>query len=340
MPRAAQDGRVLKLARDFGMKGAGNPVAFVVDRCVRHVTAWVKEFAPSNLEELLQTVIAKVGLIIEEIHTDEDLAQVSERYLQDGEGGFGRVVQEFDDHTFALVLRLRRPRHGCAHVAVIDCRERKRARRWFSIWHEVAHLLAEPQLSFNFRRTVFPDKDPVEQLMDAIAGELAFYRPMYELHLPDGIRPTFAHLEDHRLRLAPSASREAAYATAIGRANTPVVFIVAELDIKANQRRALRTGLLFPQAAPTPELRAVRVVSSDLSRAGGLFIPRNMRVPQSSLISRVFSQETADLADKTWSSREVLSDWSDSKGNRLDAVAVIVEVGRSGGRVFALLTST
>jgi hypothetical protein len=338
MARAAQDSRVVKLAREFGMKGAGNPVAFVVDRCVRQVTAWVKEFGPSNLEELLETVIAKVGLIIEEVQTDDDLEQIPKRYLQGGEGGFGRVLQAFDDRTFALVLRLRRPRHGCAHVAVIDCRGRKRARRWFSIWHEVAHLLAEPQLSFNFRRTVVPDKDPVEQLMDSIGGELAFYRPMFELILPDGVRPTLGHLEDHRVRQAPSASREAAYGTLIGRAGIPAVFIVAEMDFKASEHRALQTGFLFPQAAPTPELRAVRVVSSDLSRGSGLFIPRNMRVPPTSVISRVFLQETADLADKTWSSRELLSDWSDSKGNRLADVPVMVEAGRSGSRVFALIT--
>jgi len=338
MPRRAQDIRVLQIARDFGMKGAGNPVAFVVDRCVRQVTTWVKELAPSNLEELLQTVIVKVGLIIEEIYADYDLTQVSDRYLQDGEGGFGRVVQAFDDRTFALVLRLRRPRHGCTHVAVIDCRERKQARRWFSIWHEVAHLLAEPQLSFNFRRTVFPDKDPVEQLMDTIAGELAFYRPLYELQLPDGTGPTLAHLEDHRLRLAPSASREAAYATAISRMGTPAVFIVAEKELKANQRRALQTGLLFAEAAPIPELRAVRVVSNELGQARGLFIPRNMRVPQSSLISRVFYEETIDLTDKTWNKGEVLSAWSDSTGKRLTDVPVMVEAGRSGSRVFALIT--
>ncbi len=110
------------------------------------------------------------------------------------------------------------------------------------------------------------------------------------------------------------------------------------MDFKASERRALRTGFLFPQAAPSPELRAVRAISSDLSRGSELFIPRNMRVPQTSLISRVFLRETADLADKTWSRREVLSDWSDSKGNRLGDVAVMVEAGRSGGRVFALIT--
>lgn len=338
MPRTTQDGRVLKLARELGMKGAGDPVHFVVDRCLRHVRTWVTEFTPANLEDLLQTVIGKVGLIVEEINADDDLPQIADRYLRDGEGAFGRVLRAFDDKTFALVLRLRRPRHGCAHVAVIDCRGRKRARRWFSIWHEVAHLLAEPQLSFNFRRTVVPDKDPVEQLMDSIAGELAFYRPMFELALSDGVRPTIADLEDHRVRLAPSASREAAYGTLISRAHIPAVLIVAEMEFKASEHRALQNRFLFPEAAPTPELRAVRVVASELGRRSALFIPRNMRVPPTSLISRVFLQETADLADGTWNGRELLSEWSDSKGKRLAEMPVVVEAGRSGGRVFALIT--
>lgn len=337
MAMARQDNRVLKIARDLGMKGMGDSVAFVIDRCVQQVGAWVKEFAPGNLEDLLKTVIVKVGLIVEEIYTDGDLTQVAERYLRDGEGAFGRVLQALDDRTFALVLRLRRPRNGCAHVAVIDCRGSKGARRWFSIWHEVAHLLAEPQISFNFRRTVVPDKDPIEQLMDAIAGELAFYRPMFALSA-GGVRPTLAMLEEHRLNQAASASREAAYGTDVGRLQVPAVFLVAELELKARERRSLQTGFLFPQAVPTPELRAVGVVSSEPSRQCGLFIPRNMRVPGKSVISRVFFEKTVDLADRTWESRELLSDWSDSKGNCLADMPVIVEAGRAGSRVFALIT--
>jgi hypothetical protein len=57
-----------------------------------------------------------------------------------------------------------------------------------------------------------------------------------------------------------------------------------------------------------------------------------------SSFSRVFFEETADLADRTWESREMLSDWSDSKGNRLAKAPVIVEAGRAGNRVFALIT--
>lgn len=326
--------RVVSLARQLGMVGHGDAVAYLVSYSLRTVDAWAKEFGPTTVHGLLQTVIAKVGLIVEYVRSDQDVATISSRYLREGEGGFARVPTELDDRTYALVLQLRKARHGCTHVAVIDCRGSKEAKRWFSVWHEVAHLLVQPQLAFDFRRTVAGDKDPMETAIDAIASELAFYRPMTSLSLPDGTKPSFAALELHRLQKSPDASLESSYATTIQRLANPALFLVADLAFKLSERREQLSGSLFPENAPVPHLRAVRVVGNATAAAVGLFIPQNIRVPERSVIARVFCGEL-HLANVP---RQERLDWWESQGRRLMEIPIIAEAGLFGRRVFAIIT--
>ena len=275
-------------------------------------------------------MLAKVGLIVEEICDDYDLHTIVARYVGVGEGGFGRLVgRTFDPQTYAVVVRLRRPQNGRTHVAVIDCRGPKRSRRYFSIWHEVAHLLTNPQLDFDFRRTVHPDKDPMESLMDSVAAELAFYKPFFRFSLPSGTRISFKALEAHRALYSPEASRAAAYGTVVSSLTEPALLVVAKFNLKAAERRAAQSGTLFPHLAPQPELRAATVIPSPGAQAAGLFLPPNMRVPVDSIIAEVFQN--------TWSSRENLSIWV-SKGRAQPSFAVVVEAGRCGGIVLALMT--
>ena len=165
---------VLDIAHGLGMPASADPVAYLITYCRRLVDRWVRDYGPRSLGELLSTAAAKIGVIIEEVHQDWDLQEISQRYLAQREGSFARIASELDQRTFALAIRLRRPRNGCSHVAVIDCRGSKHARRWFSILHEIVHLMLNPQLELDFRRTTAESKDPVEAMIDKIAGELAF----------------------------------------------------------------------------------------------------------------------------------------------------------------------
>jgi hypothetical protein len=330
---------VVHLACDLGMPShARDPVAYVVSYCRRKVDAWVEQFGPRDLRELLDTVLAKVGLIVEEIWDDYDLHATVGRYLSAGEGGFARLVgNTFDAQTYAVVVRLRRPHNGRTHVAVIDCRSPKRARRWFSIWHEVAHLLTNPQLVLDFRRTVRPDKDPMESLMDSVAHEFAFYERFFQFREQPGRGISFKALEAHRTQHAPEASREAAYSTVVSNLVQPVLLVVANLNLKVAERRAAAAGTLVPTLAPQPVLRAVSVIPSRGAEQAGFFLPRNMRVPPDSIIANVFGHQILDLTQRTWISHENLSMW-ESKGRTQPSFAVVVEAGRCGARVLALIT--
>jgi hypothetical protein len=321
---------VSKLARDAGMFDSGDAVAFLIKYCRRKVDQWVEQFEPANLPQLLDTVTARLGLILEYVETSEGLAEIVQRYVLRGEGGFIRVQLELDADTYALVVRLRQPINGRMHVAVIDCRGVKAARRWFSVWHEIAHLLVQPQLIFDFRRTRNEEKDAVESAMDAIAGELAFYEKLFSFESND---LTFESLESHRQRHSADASAQAAYATVIKRVKRPALLLVAEPALKVGVRRAMKSALLFTEAAPTPSLRAVTIIGSPSSAEAGLYIPKNMRVPQRSIIHRVHQGE---LAAETITVQEDLAWWT-SAGKCLQSVRVSVEAKTFGSRIMAII---
>ena len=107
---------VLNIARGLGMPVSGDPVAYLIAYCRRAVDRWVQDYGPRSLRELLETAAAKIGVIIEEVHQDWDLSNISQRYFAQGEGGFACIASELDQRTFALAIRLRHPRkwmHPC-----------------------------------------------------------------------------------------------------------------------------------------------------------------------------------------------------------------------------------
>ncbi len=329
----------LRMARDLGMPASAEPVAYLTAYCRRLIDRWVHDFTPRSLRELLDTVAAKIGVMIEEVHDDRDLIEISHRYLSQGEGTFARITAELDQRTFALAIRLRRSRNGCTHVAVIDCRGSKYARRWFSMWHEIVHLMLNPQLELDFRRTTAESKDPVEAMIDKIAGELAFYPPMYDSPLLSSGRPSMADLETHRKLLSPEASREAAYATAVSRISRPALFLVAGLALKASEQRALDSRR-FPAVPPTPQLRVLRTAGSENAKAAGLFVPHHYRVPPSSIIYRLFHEEIDSSSDGIYREVENLDQWIDSTGRSLPSLPIVVETTRNGTQVvFAIITT-
>lgn len=328
----------LRMARDLGMPASAEPVAYLTAYCRRLIDRWVLDFAPRSLRELLDTVAAKIGVITEEVHDDRDLIEISRRYLSQGEGTFARIASELDGRTFALAIRLRRSRNGCTHVAVIDCRGPKYARRWFSIWHEIVHLMLNPQLELDFRRTTAETKDPVEAIIDKIAGELAFYPPMYESATLSDLRVCFRDLENHRERLSPEASRESSYATIISRMQRPTLFVVAALALKASEERALQTHRPG-DPLPIRKLRVIRTAASNSARSAGLFIPHKYRVPHASIIYRLFNGEV-ESASGSLQKIENLNLWEDSQGRRLANVPVLIEAMRNGDQVIFALIAT
>src|SRR5208337_4775857 len=96
---------------------------------------------------------------------------------------FATMRLKFDDPgnpTYGVLIRRSNAEADAPdrYVAVIDCRGRKLARRFFTRWHEIAHRLTTHADS---GEPVYrSEHDPVGRLMDAIAGHIGFYGPLFE----------------------------------------------------------------------------------------------------------------------------------------------------------------
>jgi hypothetical protein len=138
--------------------------------------------APPAIPDL---TASKLGTKFEEIHSDDELDEVRERYLRQGEKAFASLQEELSAQVFGVTFRRTSRRSWeLPFVSVIDCRGEKRFRSYYTKWHELGHLLIlTDQMRLTFRRTHFglEDKDPEEALVDVIAGAFGF--------LPELVRP-------------------------------------------------------------------------------------------------------------------------------------------------------
>jgi hypothetical protein len=223
---------------------------------------------------------------------------------------------------------------------------KKKWRAYFSKWHEIAHVLIDsPQLSFSFRKTPVDKKKPKEQMADRVAGDLAFYAPLFLPELLARIknekRVTFEIIEDLRKTVCKSASREATIRAAVLRSPYPQLMVIADYDLKAHEKRIVTSlqGDLFPEEELPfePKLRAVAVTGNIAASDSGLWIYRNMEVPQISIIFETYVDMV--LPPQVYSNIENLNWWKHSGGQLKDLI-IYVEAQKIGRRVFGLISCT
>jgi hypothetical protein len=329
MARIALDHHVRAVASQLGVTLRADPTALIVDRCVQRVAAWADELGPvDSLEGLLDVVCEKLRLRFELLESDEDVGLIRAKYLKARELAFADLDREFNATTDAVVFRLRNAPEwsNVRYVAVVDGRGHKRYRIWFSKWHEVAHLLAEPQTKFVYRRTQAFKREPVERLMDQIAGALAFYEPLFvpqlvEHRLLERV-PRLAELASFAQSEHPYASLQATIGAAIKHHRVPLVLVEAKLALKSGEKQGAK-----------PRLRAVTSTHNPAALRKKIFVHRNMRVPERSIIAAVFANQRSA---ENRSSVECLS-WWESAGESLSARPMRVEAMRAGAsRVLAL----
>ena len=171
-----------------------------------------------------------------------------------------------------------------------------------------------------------------ESLVDAIAGQAGF--------LPRFLRPeiqplvSFGEVERVRAKLFPEASFQAS-ANAYAKHHTkPCLLLEAKLALKAGERAKLSQGAFEFIELPDPKLRVQSVVSSDRAKPCGLYIPKNFRVPENSIIHEVFVNGLDHAL-----AHECLSLWEASGGKRLHAMPVRVEVRQHFESVLALISA-
>jgi hypothetical protein len=336
---------VLAMADALHLPSSARPVDDILAFCQERIAGWLRgrRNMPS-MAELEALVCAKLHLVIEEFETEEELKAIVQKYCAMGEYAFATLADDFDDKTYAtLVERIKPTRHSKdRYVAVVDCRGPKGSRRFFTRWHEIAHLLTlYRQLELPFHRSR-GDHTALERLMDKIAGDIGFYdpvlRPVLNNEMVRAHGLTFEVVENVRHQAFPHASFQSALKACVARANRPVVYVEASLALKKNERALLaneQTDIL-PRVLPREKLRAVVVMPNAIAH-GLIEIHQNMEVPPSSIIYRTFFGDEALGEASELLGQENLRDWKHSDGSSLADQAVIVHARRFPGGVYALV---
>ncbi len=336
---------VKKMAKELGLPHLSNAEEAIREYCVRKVEKTILPLGkPNDLNQLLAIVSSSLQLKFEEINTDHNVLEISEKYLGRGEIIFADLHQQLDDETDAIVISLSHTHPWePKYVAVIDCRGHKAWKAYFSKWHEVAHVLAQPsQLSFKFRKTPAKKKEPEEQIVDRIAGDLAFYSPLFLPELLTRVqqekRLTFAIIEELRTIICSEASREATIRGSVTRTPFPQLFVVADYGFKKGEQRSINSAqinLFEDNKIPfLPKLRAKEVIANFPAQKTGLWIHPNMEVPEESIVTEAYSH--LNSKHQVYSATENLNWWRHSRGP-LETMPIYVEATKVGNRVFALI---
>lgn len=326
---------VQRLALDLGLGHKDKPVANIVRYCENRITEFMKDYPECpTLADMLDWVANKVGTSFIELRTDSDLDEVRSKYLAKGEKRFvdlSDFLANEDDFGVTFRLRNREP-WELEFISIIDSRGNKSARAYFTKWHEIAHLITQTkQMRFAFRRTHSSDQNPDEErVMDAIAGRFGFFPPMVH-KLVDG-EISFEMISRLRDTLCPTASHQASLINFARFWPSPVILIRGELAHKRAEKRLLDQLDLGFRDKPQAVLRAIHVTTSDIAVENDFAIFQNMRVPERSVIHRVFTNGAGyDEAeeDLTW--------WESSNGWRPRTCSVRVMSRYSWDGVDALI---
>ena len=348
MSKLSDEPQIVTLASELGLNWRLDAVAEIVKNCLATIAAWINEHSPiTTIAQLEQLVCMRLGLVFEEVHEDADVERIVRKYVALGEKGFAGLRNDFDESTFAALLR--RNHAACdapdRFVAVIDCRGPKAARRFFSKWHEIAHLLTTPnQFQFTFHRST-TERSPTERLMDQIAAEIGFYDPIFgpafDREFAGASRLSFDLVQQIRESVCPDASFQATLIACVKRSPHPMLYIEAGMALKKAEKARLRSNQLdlIPLDPPSPELRASVVVPNDAAKSTGLLIHKNMRVPDESIIfSHFFATDGAGgVLDAEGA--ESLTIWKHSDGKSIGNSEVVIESRRIVDRIVAVVSA-
>lgn len=341
MKPLAQEPEIIRMA-DALRVGPGNAVENILRYCRNKVSKWCDEVGDvKTIDELERIVCGKLRLVFEEFYDDAGLQRIIQRYADFGEKIFKTLPDLFDENTFATLVE-RRKITGRSHdryVAIIDCRGDKAWRRFFTRWHEIAHLLTlYNQLELPLHRST-NDKTPTERLMDAIAGDIGFFdsilRPIIDAEIRIFGRLTFDGVERIRTRYCPMASFQSTLNACVARLSKPAVLLDVGWGLKKAEAELVASPqlALIPCAPPQSKIRALSVMPNDDAH-GKIEIHRNMELPATSVVSRLLMLPAEFAQDEAV---ENLEDWQHSDGKRLRAAVVHIQARRVKDHVVALL---
>ena len=295
-----------------------------------------------TIVELEALVCKKLQLIFEEFWSDEGLKDIIQKYTNQGEHVFASFRDHFDESRFAALVKRRMVATDAPdrYVALIDCRGPKAARRFFTCWHEIAHLLTmkpSERAELFYRSTT--ETSPIERLMDEIASVIGFYEPIFRPVLLQHRELTFEAVDTIRNQFCPDASFQATLIACATRVIMPVIYIEAGMGYKKVEQEQLNSPqmALLPSEPPQAKLRALVVRPNDSAKDTGIRIDWNMEVPVDSIIYSLFYTMPTITTSLETRGKENLNIWQHSNGTFLDSVDVDIEARRLRDRVFALI---
>jgi len=321
-----QEQDVVDLAETLGL--TGSPATAIINFCQNQIDTWVREAGGvSSVDELEAVVADRLNLVFEEVNNEADFDRLKQKYVPMGEPIFAALHLDLTDDTYGTMIRLK----NGTHVAVIDCRGDKAARRFFTRWHEIAHLLVEEDVD----KQVFRSTDePLERLMDQIAGHVGFYdsifSPLFSTHVSQGDRLTFDIVEAVRQQFCPYASFQSTLYACHRRLTTPLLYVEARMEYTASERRGLNQMRMFDK--PEKKLRVQLAVPNIPASEMALTARNNMRVPEASIIYRAFQEELTDATGE-----ENLNTWTFSKGGSLIDCDAFIQARRVDQAVMATI---
>ncbi|NLH73270.1 MAG: hypothetical protein GX456_09475 [Verrucomicrobia bacterium] len=282
------------LATAMGVSGAGGLVAGLLAHCRSRVGGWVVEAGGvGSIDDVERVVCNRLGLVIEEAWTDADIGEICGRYVSQGEPVFGCLWTQFDASTYAVLIRCRRSVEAglVRYVAVIDCRGEKRHRRFFSRWHEIAHMLMLPPSMESPVHRSGDGRSAVERLMDMIAADIGFFAPVFAPVLEAEVRSagglSFAGVERVRRGYCPRASYEATLHACVDRLGKAAMILEVGFGGDAGGMGCFPAGVNMRDGLRN-ELRVLKSVSNAEARSIGLMVRRNCRVPDKSVLTKFF----------------------------------------------------
>lgn len=345
MTPSTTDPKIRQLARDLGVDPRGDCWKKLEDHALGKVREITQHLSAESTDTLLQLVAGMVSLRVLFIRDDDDVDKYAQKHGDRWPLLAPQLREDFIERdTLGLVMAHPSPNHtGHRNFAFIDARGDRSVQAYFTAWHEIAHLLLEPrQLSLSGLRRVSPEmteqKDPVEALVDRVAGKLAFYEPFVKPALEAELARTgqlsLDGISRVRNEVAPEASFSAAAHALVRMMDEPMAFVVAKMRLKPTQARKLDSSQLafLDDAAPEKKLRVATAFPNKRARDTKWQIFRHMRVPPDSAITDVYR----DTGSGTVVQDEDQQLW-ETGGHHLPQLRLRVEARKFGDVVYALI---
>ncbi len=284
---------------------------------------------------------------VEFIDTDEDVLRISEEYKEFNAALASILNNEFvKANTEGITLRATKHVEGFRNfLAVIDRRGACRSRAYFTMWHEIVHLLlpTKDQETKMVRRTpsqAIKSKDSVESVIDHVAGYLAIYEPIFRpvlLAKVEEIGFSFEAVAQARDTCLPEASLLATLIRSINFFKSPVLLLQVDMKLKKEEERLVNSpqlGFGFFEHSVEQKLRVCRLIPNENAKSGNFNIRENMRVPKNSALSMAYHSDM----EVVYQAKENQSWWETSKNGALPELPIMVQAVKRGNYIYGLIT--